>query len=305
MHPKLETVVGNRGQVWPVPAGGSGTDTVTVPASPAPAAPAAPGTTVDPASGFPDAVRHTQVGAPAPAAPPAEPHHSAAQPRDDAGRFTAEQLEKARQEEKDKLYPELEKMREDLAELRAEREARIAKEKEAEEAAAAAAEAARVAELSAVDKVAEIEKTFQARLDQMQQEREAEKLILQREQEFQQLRAYAAEKVAEAGDDLLPELRDLVTGTTPEEIDASVTTLVARSSAIVEGAQQAMAGVRAAQPGVSITGAPPAGPVENNDQAYKTFTLEDLKDMDMATFMKNRASLLGAASQQQNRGMFG
>lgn len=291
-------VIGKRGQIWPIPMGGSDPSTVTVPQGDPPAPPSGP--PVDPASGFPDA-RPTQTPA-----PPAQPEpQRQLPPRDpDTGRFTNEDIERIRKEEKDKLYPRISKMEEELQQLRTEREERLRQEQEEQEARAAAEEAARQAELSATERVAEVEQRFQSELDRMRQEREAERALLEREQELASLQQYAAERLAEVGDDILPELRDLVQGTTREEIDASVTTLVARSSAIVQGAQEAMQGFRAAQPGTSVT-APPVGPVEQNESGYQTYSADDLRNMSMADYIKNRDKLLGAARDQRNRGLFG
>ncbi len=102
----------------------------------------------------------------------------------------------------------------------------------------------------------------------------------------------------------MPELRDLVAlGPNREDIDASIALLVERTARIVEQTRAAALGQRAAMPGVGVT-QPPAGPLEMHSEQSQ-FSAEDIRNMDMATYLKNRDKLIGgAASSSRNRGLF-
>lgn len=228
--------------------------------------------------------------------------------------FTDADIAKARQEEKDKLYADLEKQREKLAEFekfKANFEAE--KAKAAEEAAAKAREEAeaearrKFEETDAKTLLAEAEKTWQQRWDEAERQREQERAVFAREQEFHRLKEYATAKVNEAlqANEVAPELADFVTGNNEAEIDASLEFVKQKTQQIVSGIQQAQVAARAAMPGVSTAGFAATGPMDT-EPGHKTFTVEELNGMTMAEYAKHRSALLGAqASTQQNRGLYG
>lgn len=228
--------------------------------------------------------------------------------------FTAEQIAKARQEEKDKLYSELQKRDEKIKEFdnfKAQFEAEA--QQKAEEAAKKAREEAeaeakkRFEESDAKSLIAEVEKTWQEKWEAAEQERAAERALFAREQEFTRLKDYATGKVNAAlgSNELAPELADYVSGNTEEEIDASLEFAKAKTSQIVEGLRAAQVQARSQMPGVSTAGFAATGPLDTQP-GQKTFTAEELNSMSMSEYQKHRQQLLGAtASTQQNRGMYG
>ena len=224
--------------------------------------------------------------------------------------FTAEDIEKARKQEKDKLYDSMETMKGELAELRKQRETELA-EREAEKQriaaeAAAAAKAKEEEELSVRQLLEKREQEFAAQIAAERQERESALELLRLEQEFSVLQQYRADRLAQEADNILPELLDLVvTGPTAEKIEESIAGLKARSERILQMAVQGQQAQRAAMPGVSVT-APPVGPAEINSE-NQTISLEQLRSMSMDDYMKNRDKLLPAASQarRSNSGLFG
>lgn len=257
----------------------------------------APAPVVDPAA--PPVVEDALV---VPAAPKTE-EPPAPKPAP-AKTFTVEDIEKARQEEKDKLYKSLEETRAELAQMRQEREAR---EKAAADAQAAAEEAARKAaeeEMSAKDLIAQKEAEWNQRFASMQADQERNAALLEQERRFSQLQSYIARRAAEEADSILPELLDEITGSTEEEVENTINRMKAKSEAILANVVQAQRSQRQGMRGAPVT-APPVGPMDNNTE-YETVTADDLRNMDMATYAKNRDRLLGAAGARvQNKGLYG
>lgn len=145
-------------------------------------------------------------------------------------------IEKARKEEKDKLYPQLEALKDSIKDiqetLRLEREEKEQIKKQAEEAA----EKRRLDKLSEGDKMLEAvsrleEKLEQERLAREKSERENEQYRVQ-----QALEAHKALVIAEAGSEIIPEL---VGGSTIEEIDNSVNIAKARYAELVDSVKNA------------------------------------------------------------------
>lgn len=236
-------------------------------------------------------------------------------------RFTAEDIQRARQEEKDKVYARLEQ---ETAQRKA-FETQVAdllksqQEREAAEAAAKAAaeeEAKRKAEeeMSAKDLLAQREQELNQRLAQtqseweqkfaqMQQEREQERAILQKEKELSDLVAYTQQRVAQEADSIAPQLRDFISGNSRDEIDQSIEIVKAKSQEIANAAKDAFQAARAAQRGVAPTGYAPVGPMET-DGGTRTYSAEDISRMDMAEYAKLRQQI-GLSDAGNNRGLYG
>lgn len=224
--------------------------------------------------------------------------------------FTEDDIQKVRQQEKDKLYKRLEdadlrvkSMEEQLSLLSAEREQAL---KQAEEKARAEAEALRqreMEELSAKDLLLKKEDEFTQRINQVEEEwrtkfneletqRQAQEALLEKERYLQSLESYRQRRLQEEQETIIPELRDLVSGNNEEEIENSIAILRDRSSAIIESIQQASQPTRLK--GAPVT-APPTGPLENQ-QEYQTMTAEDIRNMPMDQYVKMRERLLQARS---------
>lgn len=254
----------------------------------------------------------TAVTIPAPA-PQAAPSTTGANANGDI--FTREQvdelLNKARQQEKDKLYGrfetqgnEISELREQLTGFKAERDAIEKAKTEAEAAQKAAEEKVEKekaqAEMSAKAYADERSNELLTQLEAMRTEREQERAIFQREREFNELLAYRGQAMAAASDDIAPELIDLVTGNSPQEIDASVELLKGKTQQILEAAQAAMAGASPPRP-VAPTGRPNTDPFGGD--ATKTYSVDDLKNMPLNEYAAIRTQLLGAASAQYRQGL--
>jgi len=224
--------------------------------------------------------------------------------------FSEDEVHKIRQQEKDKMYKRLEdadtrvkSMEDQLGLLSREREEAI---KEAEKRAKKEADILRqreIEELSAKDLLAKREDEFNSRINQVEQEwgqkfselekqRQAQDALLEKERYHQQLETYRQRRLQAENETIIPELIDLVTGNSEEEIENSIAVLRERSSAIIEAIQRTSPPPR--PKGASLT-APPTGPMENQ-QEYQTLSAEDIRNMPMDQYVKMRDRLLQARS---------
>jgi len=225
--------------------------------------------------------------------------------------FTAEQVEAARQQEKDKLYERIEaeatarrKLEDQMGAFTTDLTARQESQAAAELAAANASEEKRLAELSFGQKLEEYQQQTLSQVQTLQQQLAERDAILAKERQFNELMAYRGQLLEQHGNDILPELRDLVAGNNEAELDSAVSAMVSRSASILQQVASATQSARQGARGVGVT-APPVGPMDNNS-GYETVSADDIRGMDMTTYAQNRGRLLGAASQQQrDRGMFG
>jgi hypothetical protein len=228
--------------------------------------------------------------------------------------FTEEDLERVRQQEKAKLYGEIEKLSQrvsqfdsvqaELEALRKEREEREARESAAREQADQQAKASREAEMTAKELLEERQREWQAELDEIRQEAQLKDAALQKEREFAQLRDYIQQRVAQEKDSIAPELLDLVTGNSPEEVDSSIETLKAKSIAIAESVRAKQQQLAAQQQGVSPAGFATTGPMDMLP-GTKNYSVEEIKAMSPREYAeKIRGRFLGG-SDSRNRGLFG
>jgi len=216
--------------------------------------------------------------------------------------YTEADLNEARRQEKDKLYPEISRVKEELAELkraRDEEQERIHQEEMrlAEEAKRSAEEEMSVRELLAAK-----EAEWQAQLEEERREREQAIALLEKERQYAQMQEYRSRRIEEERDDILPELLDLVVGDTPDQIEASIAGLRERSSRIIANAQQAAESARRDMAGARVTDPSAAGPLENYSDS-RTFTPDNIRDMSIDEYAQYRESLLGKGTRSE--GMFG
>ena len=224
--------------------------------------------------------------------------------------YSAEDLAKAREQEKAKLYPQMEKMKEELSSLKKAREEQVAKEAE-REAKRAAKEAERAAkakakeeeELSVKDLLAKKEQEFQAQLDAERLEREKAFALLDMERKFQEVQNYRQSRLEQERDNIVPELIDLIQGNSQDEIEQSIAMLKEKSASISSSVQQAMQAARQQQVGARVT-APASGPLDN-DSDQQIATPDSIRDMSLADYAKQRAKLLGSAASNRGQGLFG
>jgi hypothetical protein len=215
--------------------------------------------------------------------------------------FTAEEVEAFRQQEKDKLYGRLDEMGEQLKSVLQERET----EREERQRLADEAEQARVAkdesEMEVRALIEKRDKEWTERLEAIEQASAAERAVFDQERRLNELIEYRRARVDQEGEYLLPELRDFVSGSTPEEIDQSIEVLKQRSEII--SANFAAAAQQQQQPfrGGVMPSTPPVGPLEQLP-SYEQLSPEQIEAMDMDTYKRHRTQLLQAASQHQRRG---
>lgn len=219
--------------------------------------------------------------------------------------FTAADIEKARREEKDKVYGRLSQFESQIQTLQEEREER---ERRAQEAVAAAEEEARKKaeeEMSAKELLRQKEEEWNQRFQTIEQQREADRALFEKEREFQAVLEYRARALAENANDIMPELADIVSGNTVEEIDASIDFVKQKTAAILgQVVAQQQQQLRPVQRGVGIT-APPVGPMEQEGSTQQV-TPQDVKNMSMAEYAQHRDRLLGATrSKVRDQGLYG
>jgi hypothetical protein len=226
----------------------------------------------------------------------------------------AEAIQKARAQEKAKLYPQVEKLQEELSILKKDKEEREAKEAERRAArqareteAAAERKKQEEAELSFKDLLAKKEQEFQEKLEAERLEREKAFALLEREREFQELRQYRQSRVEQERENIIPELIDLIDGNTRDEIEASVLNLKDRSAkifdSVAQSTKQTALQERKEMVGTRIT-VPASGPLDN-DSDSRAYSPDDISKMSMADYMKNRSRLLGGQGNNRGQGLFG
>lgn len=209
--------------------------------------------------------------------------------------FTEDEVARIRAEEKDKLYGRIEEISSELDTLRQEREARLAAEQEEQERIETERRKAEEAQLDARQLIELKEQEFNSRFEQMEQERERERAVFEMERKLKEVDDYKRDLISQNEELIMPELRDLIDGNTFEEVAQSVEAMKERTAAIMANMTAAEQQQRQSMRGVTPTGAPPVGPMEQAP-SYEQLTPEEIQNMDMATYRANRDRLLSAAS---------
>ena len=226
--------------------------------------------------------------------------------------FTEEDVERIRTQEKDKLYKRLEDsdgrvktLEDQLSILNHESDENRSEAARLAKAESDALRRREEEELSAKDliikretefdeKLKSVETEWEGRLAKIEEERATQDAMLEKERRYRELEVYLQRRMTEEEEYIIPELRDLVSGITEEEIENSIAILRERSSAILESIQQSAqpSGLR----GSPIT-APPVGPMETQTE-QQTLSAEDIRDMPMEQYMQMRDRLLKARPSQ-------
>ena len=224
--------------------------------------------------------------------------------------YSADDIAKAREQEKAKLYPQMEKMKEELSSLKKAREEQAAKEAEREQRNAeelvrkeAQKKEEEESELSFKDLLKKKEQEFQSQLEAERLERERAFALLEQERKFQEVMNYRQQRVEQERDNIVPELIDLIDGNSADEVEQSIAMLKEKSARILSSAQQAMQSARQQMAGTRITN-PAAGPLDN-DSEQKTYSPDSIREMSLADYAKQRAKLLGTAASNRGQGLFG
>jgi hypothetical protein len=221
------------------------------------------------------------------------------QPQGPQPRWTDEDIERARQQEKDKLYPRLEEMNTQLRTLQEERQAELAERQRLAEEAEAARVAKEEGEMEVRELLARKEHEWEQRFTAQQSQYEHDRAIFEQERRRGEVANYRRDRIEQEQEFILPELREFIGGDTPEEIDASIEAMKERTESIVNNV------AAATQPtfrGTAMPSVPPVGPMEQLP-SNQALTPEDIKGMDMKTYERYRDQLLRATSPNQRRGM--
>jgi hypothetical protein len=233
---------------------------------------------------------------------------SDAQPATPAVTYTEADIAAARTEEKDKLYSRLDTMRTELDEIKKDRDAKQQKNTDqfklaadVEAAEAAALKAKQESEMEVRDLLQQRDDEWQSKFQSIQEEQQRDRALLERERQYAELTAYQSQRVEQERDSIMPELLDLVTGSTREEIDASIESLKQRSEMIFASAQEAITSAQHDSSGARVT-LPPAMENPSENQQH---TPEAIRNMSLEEYAKQRKSLLSSRAKGETEGLFG
>ena len=217
--------------------------------------------------------------------------------------YTEGDLQKVREQEKSKLYPQIDSLKDELNLLKKEREERIAEAQTAKDAAEAEAKKKAESEMDVRALLESKEQEWAQKLEVEKLERERAFTLLERERQYAELNEFRSRRLSEEQDNIMPELLDLISGNNPDEIEQSITGLRERSSRILESAQSAMQTARKEMKGTSVT-TPPAGPLETNME-HRTLTPQEIAAMPMNEYAKYRDRIMSDSARGKSRGLFG
>lgn len=222
--------------------------------------------------------------------------------------FTADDLERARQQEKDKLYGRLENQQNQINEFKSTVDTLMADKKARDDELAkqqkAAEDAARTAaneKLSAQELITQKQAEWEQRQAQLQSEWELKFTTMQKEQDFLRLKSYAQRRVTEeinAGN-IIPDLAEYIDGDTESEIESAIEKAKEKTNSIVMGATRLNAPVPG---GVSPTGGP-SGPLDSLSGPREP-SLEQLRNMNMKEYRQYREQR-GLDRAGNGQGLFG
>ena len=235
------------------------------------------------------------------AQPPAQPPRQARSGADNQT-FTAEDVERIRQEERSRygtLSTQLDSLNQEVARYRQTDEERAKAEQKAQKELERAEKKKQEEEMELRDLIAKKDEEWEAKLEAERQERQKALALVEQERRHSGLQNYLAQRMMEQGEFIAPPLRKLVGGNSEEEVDAKINELIEITGSIVGDTQQYMAQVSAARPTVGVT-APPIGP---SDMAAttRTYTPDDIKELSPEEYAERRESLLRAASESRRR----
>ena len=211
--------------------------------------------------------------------------------------FSQDDIVRAREQEKAKLYPQLEKLKDELNTLKKERDERAAEEERSRQATATEAQKKLEEDMDIRALLTKKEQEFQSQLEAERLERERAFALLDQERQFQEQRLEAERE------NIIPELIDLIEGETRDEVEQSIASLKDKSARILDSAAQAMSSARREMAGTRIT-SPASGPLDT-DSDQRSYSPDAIRDMSLSDYAKHRAKLLGEASSNRGKGLFG
>ena len=219
-------------------------------------------------------------------------------PNPSTGRtFTADEVEKIRQQEKDKLYGQIDELKGELRSYREEREAEQRAREEEEARRAEEAEEKAEADMDVRELIRKKEEEWTTQMREIQEQAERDRALLDQERKFSALQEYKRQQLETHADDIMPHLRPYVQGNSEEEIQASIQQQIETTNAIMADVQAAQQNQQAAVPTTRVTAPGDGGPLEQATSGTRTFSAEEIAAMSPAQFAKHRDQLLRAAGQ--------
>lgn len=229
--------------------------------------------------------------------------------------FTEADIAAARKQEKDKLYSEITSLKDqwaiaqkslDAIQKQREEDAaeveRLKQEKESKNKAKKEEDMSAKALLEA--KLRETNDTWEERFNKLQEERDNERALANKERAYNELVDYRNGRLAENAKEIAPQFHNFITGESRDQIDAAIEQAIAATASIqaeVEQAnQQRVQQIR----GVSPTGYAALGPMEGS-LGTQTYTPEQINQMSMKEYAAFREkSGLASGEAQRSRGLF-
>ena len=207
-------------------------------------------------------------------------------------------IERARQEEKDKLYPRFEELSTSVRTLTQEREERLTVESTEQLRLADEARIAKEAEMDARTLAENYKSEMDTRFAALEEQRAIDQAIAQKEIQLAGLESYTVRRLSEEQNAILPELLDLVTGSSQEAVEESIAKMKERTSLIMTGVQEFI-GQQPPQriPPISVTGQPPIDSGAGNDPLDRQITHEEIGAMTMEEYTANRQDIRRAGSE--------
>jgi len=230
--------------------------------------------------------------------------------------FSAEDIARARKEEKDKLYTEIQSLKtqwssaqKTLQEIQDQKAQELAEVERKQAEKDAAIQAKREEEMSAKalleSKLKETNDTWESRFAQLQSEREAERAIADKERAYNELLEYRSVQLQSNAADIAPQFHNFISGETKEQIDNAIAQAKIATQSIAEEVAQARQQQTLRTPGVSPTGYTALGPLDGA-MGQKQYTKEDIDNMSMPEYMKFRQEYgIASGEAQRSRGILG
>jgi|SRR6267142_786314 len=265
-----------------------------------------------PIKGGSTSVEPVTNGAQSPAASPAAFQHGATGERV----FTEADIAKARKEEKDKLYTEIESLKtqfsgaqKTLQEIQDQKAQELAEVERKQSEKLATETAKKEEEMSAKalleKKLQETNNVWEERFNTLQLEREQERALSAKERAYNEIVDYTTSQLQANVENIAPQFHGFIKGNSKEEIDTAIAKAKEATQSIAAEVAAARQQQMAQQRGVSPTGFTALGPLDGA-VGQKTFTPEDINNMSMSEYAEFRKeSGLARNDAARQRGILG
>jgi hypothetical protein len=242
-----------------------------------------------------------------PGQPPAQPPPPTSGNRQarsgaDVQTFTAEDVERIRQEERARygtVTSQLDELNAEISRYRQADEERAKADDKIRKDAEKAEKKKQEEEMELRDLITKKDQEWEEKLAAERAERERTLAVLEQERRHATLQNYLSQQMMEKGELIAPQLRKLVAGNSEQEIDAKISELVDISESLLGDTQQLLQRQNAQRPTVGVT-APPVGPVDMTG-GTRTYTPDDIKALTPEEYAAQRESLLRAASNSRRQ----